>query len=74
MVWLSILGEEVGEANQAANEAYLFLDGYPSEADWSKYREELIQIGAVVIAMIESYDRKRGVYLEAFAERTQLEP
>ena len=44
--WLAILGEEVGEVNKAALE--------------SKYDEiinELIQIGAVSVAMIESLER-----------------
>ena len=47
--WLAILGEEVGEVNKAALE--------------SKYDEiinELIQIGAVSVAMIESLERNKG--------------
>ena len=46
--WLAILGEEVGEVNKAALE--------------SKYDEiinELIQIGAVSVAMIESLERNK---------------
>ena len=46
--WLAILGEEVGEINKAALE--------------NKYDEiinELIQTGAVVIAMIESLERNK---------------
>ena len=45
-IWLTILGEEFGEANKAILEKYL-LD----------YRDELIQIAAVCIAAIESLDR-----------------
>jgi len=46
--WLAILGEEVGEANKAA-----------LENDYSELMKELIQIGAVTIAMIESLERNR---------------
>lgn len=51
--WLMILGEEVGEANKAALEHH--FSGKPSE----DYREELVQVAAVAIAMIECYDRNR---------------
>lgn len=44
--YLAILGEEVGEVNKAA-----------LERDWDNYREELIQVAAVAMAMVESYDR-----------------
>ena len=53
--WLSILGEEVGEANKAALEAY--FKGYYSSGDYEDYRKEMIQVAAVAVAMIESYDR-----------------
>tara|TARA_B100000963_G_C22631607_1_gene675196 strand:+ start:3058 stop:3288 length:231 start_codon:yes stop_codon:yes gene_type:complete len=46
--WLAILGEEVGEVNKSALE--------------NNYREvisELVQIGAVTVAMIESLERNR---------------
>ncbi|MBE37849.1 MAG: hypothetical protein CMP50_04300 [Flavobacteriales bacterium] len=46
--WLAILGEEVGEVNKAALE-----DKYDDVID------ELIQVGAVTIAMIESLERNR---------------
>jgi len=46
--WLAILGEEVGEANKAA-----------LENDYSELMQELIQIGAVAVAMIESLERNR---------------
>jgi NTP pyrophosphatase (non-canonical NTP hydrolase) len=52
--WLMILGEEVGEANKAALEAK-FGDG-----KINLYREELVQVAAVAVAMIESYDRMFG--------------
>lgn len=44
--WLAILGEEVGEANKAA-----------LEDTRTDLINELIQIGAVTIAMIESLKR-----------------
>lgn len=51
--WLMILAEEVGEANKAALEMYFdhYYDAYRG------YREELIQVAAVAIQMIESLDR-----------------
>ena len=45
--WLSILGEEVGEANKAALEGSLL-----------RYREELVQVAAVAIAAIECLERE----------------
>ena len=47
--WLAILGEEVGEVNKAALE-----DQYDEVVD------ELVQIAAVAVAMIESLDRNRN--------------
>lgn len=44
--WLAILGEEVGEANKAA-----------LEDSRNDLINELIQIGAVTVAMIESLKR-----------------
>ena len=49
--WLMILGEEVGEVNRAALEAKF------ADKTLTNYREELIQVAAVVIAMIECFDR-----------------
>ena len=46
--WLAILGEEVGEANKAV------LDNKDDELI-----DELIQVSAVVVAMIESFYRNR---------------
>ncbi len=46
--WLAILGEEVGEVNKAA-----------LENKYNDIIDELIQIGAVTIAMIESLERNR---------------
>ena len=54
-IWLTILGEEVGEANVAL-----------LKADFGKevignYREELVQIAAVAVAAIESLDRNEFI-------------
>lgn len=55
-VYLMILGEEVGEANKAALEAAMStLQDRPEGL--RKYREELVQVAAVAIAMIECLDR-----------------
>lgn len=60
--YLAILGEEVGEANQAAIEAHNF--GKNDKPVWDDkkltlYREELVQVAAVAVAMIECYDRNK---------------
>lgn len=47
--WLVIEMEELGEAARAA-----------FEDDYSNYREEMIQVAAVAIAAVESYDRNEG--------------
>ncbi len=47
--WLAILGEEVGEVNKAA-----------LENNYDEIISELIQIGAVTLAMIESLERNRN--------------
>ena len=46
--WLAILGEEVGEVNKSA-----------LENNYQEVISELVQIGAVTVAMIESLERKR---------------
>ena len=48
--WITILGEEVGEACKAALESF-----------HGNYRKELIQVAAVAVAMIESYDSNREI-------------
>jgi hypothetical protein len=54
--WIGILGEEFGEATQAAN-AVLW-----SGADISRLRHELIQTAAVAVQIIEHIDEiVRGV-------------
>ncbi len=51
-VWLAILGEEVGEVNKAV------LDHNFDKKSLENYREELIQVAAVAVAMIECLDRE----------------
>ncbi|EKO51299.1 hypothetical protein LEP1GSC131_2064 [Leptospira kirschneri str. 200802841] len=52
-----ILGEEVGEVQKAALESYFRYEG--KNHDYSEYRNELIQVAAVAISMIECFDRNR---------------
>ncbi len=56
--YLSILTEEVGEAAQAANDAYDFNDDKFTVRKLKKYRAELVQVAAVAISMIETLDRQ----------------
>lgn len=63
-VWLMVLGEEVGEANQAALE-HLFpvLDKRAAQdgpRTLDAYRTELLHVAAVAVAAIESLDRQRA--------------
>ena len=59
-IYLSILGEEVGEVHKAALESYDFKTGqFNSEKLEDTYREELIQVAAVAVAMVESFDRTK---------------
>ncbi len=57
--YLAILGEEVGEANNAVLEAYNFKEEYFNHQRLEDYRKELIQVAAVAIAMVECFDRKK---------------
>jgi NTP pyrophosphatase (non-canonical NTP hydrolase) len=47
--WLSILGEEFGEVCKAVCEN--------NDTGKGSYRDELVQVAAVAVAMIECYDR-----------------
>lgn len=55
--WLAIIGEEVGEVNNAVLECYHFDTGQWDLSKLAHYREELIQVAAVAKAMIEAVDR-----------------
>jgi len=55
--WLAILGEEVGEANEAALEIEFVKEQVPG--DWkAQLRKELIQVAAVAVGFIECIDRR----------------
>ena len=50
LVWLAILGEEYGEACAALLQRHLVGS--------RKHRDELVQVAAVALAAIESFDRR----------------
>lgn len=58
-VWYAILGEEFGEVGTGILNAT--LQGQNEQLTrteaWEQYREELIQVAAVAVAAVESYDR-----------------
>jgi len=53
MEWLTILGEEFGEACKAGNECYF------RDASLGKLRKELVQTMAVALAIVEAIDHAR---------------
>ena len=53
-IWASILGEEVGEFNQA------ILHDYYGGKFAGTSRDELVQIAAVALQIIEYYDRQKS--------------
>ncbi len=59
-VWTMILAEEVGEAAREANDYYFSKDPSVSAEKGRNYRAELVQVAAVAVAMIESYDRNEA--------------
>lgn len=52
-IWCSILGEEVGEVNEA------LLSAHFGTSKMDAYREELVQVASVAVAMIQSLDRNK---------------
>ncbi len=62
--WLMILGEEVGEVNQAALEYHFhqFDKAAPERGPRTldDYRRELVQVAAVAVSMIECLDRQQA--------------
>ena len=62
ILWCAILGEEVGEVNKAGLNAFNSKTSNVLNYCLKGYREELIQVAAVAIAMIESFDRKEKIY------------
>lgn len=65
VTWLAILTEEVGEVAEqslkAASEATNGLDVLASHHR-SLYRQEMMQVAAVAIAALESFDRNEGTW------------
>ena len=57
--WLAILMEEIGEASKELTDC-LVLKNHTNLL--INYRKEMIQVGAVVIAMIESFDRNENMF------------
>lgn len=55
--WISLLTEEVGEAAQAANDAWFPGTGIFNYQALALYRAELIQSAALAAAAVESLDR-----------------
>lgn len=53
-LWASILGEEVGEFNQA-----ILHDYYGGKCAGTS-RDEMVQVAAVALQIIEYYDRKKS--------------
>lgn len=54
MEWMSILGEEYGEACQAANK--LNFGGGWQEERRQHFREEVVQVAAVAVAILEELE------------------
>jgi NTP pyrophosphatase (non-canonical NTP hydrolase) len=59
-VWLMILAEEFGEVAKEANEFHFAKATDVQQERGANDREELVQVAAVAVAMIESYDRNEG--------------
>jgi hypothetical protein len=58
IAWIAILGEEFGDAAQAAlNATWMSRSGFD---DRQALRGELIQVAAVAVAAVESLDRGRA--------------
>ena len=55
--WLTILMEEVGEVAREVCENHFPVYG---KSDWANYRNELVQVAAVVKHMLENFDN--GAY------------
>ena len=54
--WIAILGEEFGEVCKAAYEAG--TNGFKNKGNWNNYRNEIMQVAALAIAMIENIDKE----------------
>lgn len=56
-IWLAILGEEVGEASREVLEYKFASEVSQFDEHFKKYRKEMVQVAAVALAAIESFDR-----------------
>lgn len=52
--WLAILGEEFGEVSKEVADSRTGARAFDGKA----YRQELVQVAAVAVAAIESYDAR----------------
>jgi hypothetical protein len=74
--WNAVLGEEYGEASEAALD---FMDlgplarspRKPGRSTYEHYRKELIEVAAVAVAMIEQIDRERDARGRSIANMSQ---
>lgn len=57
--WLGILGEEFGEVCQAINKIHFPKDAKESDAD--NLEEELIQLAAVAVAIVEQLKEEKNL-------------
>lgn len=74
-VWLAILGEEVGEANNAFCESHFNSQtAAVKRKELFNMRSELIQVAAVAVAMVESLDRNELSILKNEIESENAEP
>jgi hypothetical protein len=64
MTWALILGEESGEAQQAALQTMFDTKDEAQARRLAEFREELVQVGAVCYAIIERIDAKDPSLLE----------
>ena len=58
-VWTNILMEEVGEVAKEASQLWFEPNGACRSAAKMHYVKELIQVAAVAVAMIESFNRNK---------------
>jgi NTP pyrophosphatase (non-canonical NTP hydrolase) len=61
-MWLAILTEEIGEVAQAVCKAWVPPYDTLEQQEWlGRYRAELVQVAAVAISAIESFDRNERI-------------
>lgn len=55
--WLSLIGEELGEAHEVVNKAF---EGGKAGLNRLRLEGELLQVAALVVAALESFERTMG--------------